>query len=537
MKFTKLTITSLAISVVTFVSHYLFFNQLSEPYKKYIPNDLVMFIIIAIITTSVSLMIYTYQHKLIEITRSKKFYFSLLFLIFVFFSLIGIKKHINIDNYIYDFGVQYQAVVSTSQGRFFEASVEVENFLGDHVSFLLAIPAMVHIFIPSPFIMYFIQSFSIVLGAYGFYLISKKLLKSEHVSRLISLMFIFYIPISYNFLFDFHENSLAIPFLTFGIYYFISEKYKYSYISFALALLAKEDIGFLVGSFGLYHLLVYRNSKALPVFLGGFIYSLVAMFVMIPFFRRGELSDSFQRFSYFGNSGGEVISTIIRDPVDAIRQMLTRNKLFYIFKLFYPVAFLTLFAPFTLIVILPCLVINLIADNGAYNSGLYQYNIMIAIGIFYSAIVALQNLKEEKVVDSIKNKLYFINSNFIIFILVSISTSIFILHPLWKDLMKPLDRFDEYRYIQSIKESIPTDTPIGAANSVGSLFGEYRYLEIVYPQGWGRSVLIPEYIILDKHYGGLNEVNSVVQSYQKVGYVVYGEFKDIIILQNTIEQL
>src|SRR5690606_34593938 len=127
-----------------------------------------------------------------------------------------------------------------------------------------------------------------------------------------------------------------------------------------LALLAKEDFGFFVGSFGLYHLIFRKNLMAIPLF-GGYLYSLYAMFILIPLYRAGELSDSFLHFSKFGKTGGEVVSGILKNPIEAIKHMFSANKVFYIFKLSYPLAFLSFIAPASFLVFLPNLIINLLS--------------------------------------------------------------------------------------------------------------------------------------------------------------------------------
>lgn len=474
--------------------------------------------------------------KFLKVINSKRFFIGLLIFLFLAFSLVGIKKFINIDTSLYDFGIQHQVIANTANEHWFESSIEVDNFLGDHTAFLMAIPALIYKIVPTPFVLFVVQSGAVILGAYGIYLIALEILQREKLAKLISLIFVFYIPLSANLLFDFHENSLGIPFLIFGMYYFIKGKALLSYFLMFMALLAKEDFGFFIGGFGLYHLLIQRNLKAIPL-LFGYLYSVYAMFVLIPLYRAGELSDSFLRFSRFGTTGGEVISNIVKDPLGAIKHMFSGYKIFYIFKLAYPLVFLSFIAPASFLVFLPNLVINLLSDNGSYNSGLYHYNVLISVGIFYSAIIGLKNIQDNKILSQLKNLTNQISIQFAILSLVLINSSIILFHPVWKDVIKPLDRFDEYQYIQNFKNEIsdlsPTSSTVGVANTLGSLFGEFRNLQIVYPLGWGTYSEIPDYVVLDKEYG--SEVVNIIESYVKSGYKIYDEYKLVVILKNSVE--
>ena len=62
-------------------------------------------------------------------------------------------RHYNFNSTGWDLAIQDQVVWNTSQGRLFESSIEVRNYLGDHVQPYLAILGLVYVLIASPYVL------------------------------------------------------------------------------------------------------------------------------------------------------------------------------------------------------------------------------------------------------------------------------------------------------------------------------------------------------------------------------------------------
>jgi hypothetical protein len=147
-------------------------GKISNILGKFPP--VLIIIAIGLFQSALAFVLYKYREKISRILKarqgliaSRKFWIVLLVGVFVFFAFLGVKRHLNLETAIFDFSLEEQVVWNTSQGRFFEASVEVNNYLGDHVSFLTVLPSAVYHFIPSPFTLIFIQVGCVLIGAFG----------------------------------------------------------------------------------------------------------------------------------------------------------------------------------------------------------------------------------------------------------------------------------------------------------------------------------------------------------------------------------
>ena len=100
------------------------------------------------------------------------------------------------------------------------------------------------------------------------------------------------------------------------------------------------------------------------------------------------------RYAYLGNSASEIVKTMIMNPTLVIENILTTQKLTYVFWIFAPVAFLPFFAPHTLILLIPGLLENLLTKYEFQFLSLYQYDAVLVAGIFMGAIYGLKNVLE-----------------------------------------------------------------------------------------------------------------------------------------------
>ena len=139
---------------------------------------------------------------------------------FIFATLLSYKRYLNFGDAIFDYGLQEQIVFNISNGNLFSSSVEGINYLGDHFSPILILPAIIYKFIPGPLTIFAIQSGCITISALGIFLLADKILKKRYISFLLTILFCFYTPISVLLIWDFHEIVLALPFLIWGIYFY-----------------------------------------------------------------------------------------------------------------------------------------------------------------------------------------------------------------------------------------------------------------------------------------------------------------------------
>ena len=389
-------------------------------------------------------------------------------IILILFTLSAYLQYINLHSALLDLGLEQQVVWNTAQGRIMQSGVETANYLGDHFSLITLPVALIYKLFPGVITLFFLQNLALILSGLGVYKLVNLILKNKVWATAFFFIFITYLGISGLWLFDYHPNVFALPFLIWGWYFFHNRKIKITFILFILASLGKEEIGIYIGMSGLLMLLKYRNKIGIFFACYGFLISILALFVFIPYFRQ-ETADTFARYSWLGNSFADAISTVLTNPFFILGKLLSFFKISYLFKLGLPLLFIFIAAPKESIIIIPSLLINMFADFPSQTSALYQYDVAVTAGIFYVAVIGLKRIS--KYVRDIKevNFKFHLLSYFIV-----INFFLFVVHPFWSVIFRPLNRYQDYLFLQDLRKKIPENFIISVSNIPGGLFGEYE---------------------------------------------------------------
>jgi len=198
-----------------------------------------------------------HTNKLQKIQKNKTILvLFILFFFVLFYTYLSLLRYNSFQTHVFDFGLEHQVVHFTSKGELFYSSVEVDNYLGDHISFLILPLSLIYKIFPSVITIFFVQSLMLSIAAYGVYLISIHILKRFYISFIITLMYLLFLGNSGLVLFDYHPVALGLPFLTFGTLFFIKKNYNLGIFLLIVAALAKEEIGLYLFSISLYHFII-----------------------------------------------------------------------------------------------------------------------------------------------------------------------------------------------------------------------------------------------------------------------------------------
>ena len=157
-------------------------------------------------------------------------------------------------------------------------------------------------------------------------------------------------------------------------------------------LCTKTEAGFALVMFGAYALLLRRPWPfvAVPLLLGP-AWVAVALGVIVPRFSDGNFITQIYSYGVLGNSIGDVIWTLLTNPVLLIQTIATPPKLIFVAQLLGLQAFLALLSPIALLG-LPILMMNLIAPNAVQFSLNYQYPALIYPFLIVAAADGLRRL-------------------------------------------------------------------------------------------------------------------------------------------------
>jgi uncharacterized membrane protein len=326
-----------------------------------------------------------------------------LFLVSVYvvaYSFFTINRHDQFNSHCFDLGIMDQVVWNTSQGRPFASSIEVSNFLGDHVQPLLALWAPLYWVYPRVEVLLVVQTVVLALGAFPVYWLARHYLNDVVAGWTFAGLYLAYPPLGFVNRFDFHNEFVVVPLLLLCFVAIANRNTWLLSLTLALALLGKEETGLTVAFVGLYLVLFVKEYRKLGAFwaVAGVAYSFIALFVIIPYLRNYP-SDTLARYGWLGQAPLQMLGTLLTRPLYVIEGVPLLLLLWYLFQMTMPLAFSPIFSPQTLLLALPALAYNFLSANVAQHD-IYLHYMTIQIPVFFiSAIFGTQRLVERGLIE------------------------------------------------------------------------------------------------------------------------------------------
>jgi uncharacterized membrane protein len=218
-------------------------------------------------------------------------------LLFSAFGLsLSLRWFLNLHMHIWDMGVFDQVVWNTAHGRWFESSLEVDNFLGDHFAPVLAVFGLLHHVIPSPYCLMLVQNLCFVLPGLFIGLLVRRRTGNHWVGWAAALL-LWCHPSTLSLLTrDFSVLTLVFP-LAIALYWYAHQgRLVATTILCALIMTVREDAPIAMAAVGVALLFQPgRRRLGTVLFVGGCTMTILGQWVIVPMFRSGEPPDSMSR--------------------------------------------------------------------------------------------------------------------------------------------------------------------------------------------------------------------------------------------------
>ncbi|HEX7042560.1 MAG TPA: DUF2079 domain-containing protein [Patescibacteria group bacterium] len=307
----------------------------------------------------------------------------------IYFSLTSFLRYENFFTGRFDLGNMDQTVWNTLHGRIFQLTnpdgTNIISRLAFHADFILIILSPFYIIWQDPRMLLFIQSVLLGVGGIFIYLIAKKVLNNKALSFIFAFIYFIHPAINHANLFDFHGVVLAVPFFIIAWYYLQKKNYLISTVFLLLAGTTKEEVWVIVGLFGI--LLFLKQKRILGTILAiiSFCLFYFLFFKAIPLAHGGN-HFALSYYSDFGSSAGTVIKNMLLSPIKVISVATEPDRLWYIFQLFFPFGFLSIFAPLFLIFSGPDLAVSLLSQNNQLHNIVFHYAAIVIPFVTLSSI-------------------------------------------------------------------------------------------------------------------------------------------------------
>jgi uncharacterized membrane protein len=269
------------------------------------------------------------------------------------------------------------------------------SVLGDHFSPILASLAPLYWIYGGPQTLLIAQACLYALAIPPLWIFTRRAFgggrKATIAAYLISAAYGLSWPLAAAAAFDFHEAAFAPVLTAIALERIQAGKLRGTLIALGALLLVKEDMGLLVAGIGLYLLvsmtptLPRQRLVALAVMAGGLIYTMIAVYILIPAF--GGQAGYYWAYSRLGSNVPQVIEHILTHPVSAFHMLFkpwvkgrTYEWLLAVF------AFLPLLSPITLAAI-PLLLERMLNDKfPSWWLLKFQYNSFILVILVCAAV-------------------------------------------------------------------------------------------------------------------------------------------------------
>lgn len=274
----------------------------------------------------------------------------------------------------YDLGIFVQGIWLLSRFQTPFVTLRGLNLFADHFSPILLPLALLYRLFPDPRMLLVLQTLALGSGAIAVYLLALYRLRSQLLGIAIAWTYLLYPAVQRINLFDFHPDAFITPFFLFALVSLEKQNWRTFWLLLVCAFACKESCSLIGLLFGFYVGKRGGWKQGVAVSLVSFVWLLIALKTM-QWLDGGHPSAYFWLYHAYGDSLYSIVTGVMLHPVRVISTCLSDQSLAYLGDLLYPLAFLPLLMPEILLVILPTLLSNLLADRVQ----------MHYVGIHYSA--------------------------------------------------------------------------------------------------------------------------------------------------------
>lgn len=320
--------------------------------------------------------------------------FFIAILIFVVaYGWLSVTRHNRFNSTGYDLSISEQVVWNSLNGRFFATSLEVDNSFADHFRpfFLAVVP--VYAISQTPETLLILQTIVLASAAIPLYLLAYARLEDRRVALAVVLAYLLYPSLGFIARFDFHIEVFAIPAFIAAFYAMDKDRWGWATLWLVIPLLCKETMGLTVAMYGLYALVIRRRfSWGFMWIAGGLFTFWFTSFVLIPGIR-GEPLDALTRYSWLGDTPGQMLAAFFSDPGRIFRHLTTPDRLLYLLQISLPVGFLNLLGLPEFLLSLPGITTNVLASHFCQPTIYCHYTVPVVPFVFIATVFGLCRLK------------------------------------------------------------------------------------------------------------------------------------------------
>ncbi|MGH2470330.1 MAG: DUF2079 domain-containing protein, partial [Chloroflexota bacterium] len=314
------------------------------------------------------------------------------------FSVLGLRELDAGRVALGDVALFDQMLWTTVHGHLLQFTSGVDapaNFLGTHFSLSLVILSpLARISSDSGFLVV-VQAVGLAVGVVPIALQAARRLSLLAVP-VVALAYLINPVLTRTMQLTFHETPLCIAPLGFALYFQLQKRWRLTFLCAALALLVKDEIGFVVVGLGLYALLFQRQrAQGLGLAALGMVWAVATLALAVPHFNGGQSVYFLKDYAYLGASSPlGILLKLVENPLLALRHVATPPKLAFVAFLLAPLGLLPFVGWRILLLAVPTLAYLLLGDTPYRHDPFFAYYASPVVPfLFFAAIEGLARLR------------------------------------------------------------------------------------------------------------------------------------------------
>ena len=301
-----------------------------------------------------------------------------------------------------DLGIMDQVLWNTVHGRLLHQTicnvVNDTNCFGPegiprfalHFEPILFPISLLYFLWPNPKTLQILQVLVVASGAFPAFWLARLRLRNEWVGILLAVLYLLYPAQQNALIFDFHAVTLTAALLLFTLYFLYIRKTVLLFIFAVLSMACKEEVPLMISLLGLWSMLFQGQRRVGSALFLLAIAWIAASLLVVHLFSPTGSPLLLSRYTYLGSNPVQMAHTIVLHPLFILKQhVIEHQHLAYLNMMLMPSGYLSLLAPWILVLALPTLALNLLSADAGMYSGLFQYNAELVPILIFSTIESI----------------------------------------------------------------------------------------------------------------------------------------------------
>lgn len=353
------------------------------------------------------------------------------------------------------------------------------------------------------------QAIIVISGIIPLYKICRKYNMTDKEIWIFSLMYCLFPAFIGGCFYDFHENKFLTVIILWMIYFLEMRKYKASMLFAILLCMVKEDAPVYAACLGLFFIFYKKEYKyGMTVFIMSVVYFMTVTTLMKKY-GIGIMTNRFSNLMYDDSLGlAGVIKTVMVNPVYAVKEMITEDKIVFLLQVMMPLGFLPLINNkwSKWILVIPFVLVNMLSDYKYQHSIYFQYTYGSCAMLFYLAVINYCEYKERR-----RDIMHGV-------IILAIIASVLITDSTMSSKLRYLDMYiSDYDILQEVDDVL---AKIPEEASVESHSGYVPKLSLRRQIYKFDNRYKEDYIVVDLRKSWEKNGDEVIEQAQKKGYVL-----------------